>query len=240
MTETRVHRTGSTPMCDREHRKRRAPRWALVCIFAMAAATVVTSAPAGANHGVDSIFPSANYQGGDSDCKEHSVSGVCLADSRWHTVYAVALGSKMQAATVFTLDLSYDTTDINVIYHSTSQVTYSGSWETDVIYSNSNSLPSNVWGRNRCDDDSPGGGKCDQFYVLYHADKFDAEIPNDTTLQRAIACQETGHTVGMLHGSNSDPSQADTSAAFRCMRTNPLAAVASMGPHNINQVNGQY
>ena len=188
-----------------------------------------------ADHGVDSIFPSPNYQGGDSGCDEGVF--ICQADSSVHTVYINALGPKMQAATVFTLGLSYDTTDLSVIYHGNSAVTYSGTLETDVIYENNNSLPSNVWGRTRCDDNSPGGGKCDQFYVSYHADKIDAEIPTNTTLQRAIACHETGHTVGLLHGANSSPAQAQTAVEFRCMRTSPLPAVESMGPHNIHQVN---
>lgn len=198
--------------------------------------SAVSVVPATADHGPDSLFPSPNIYGGDADCKE---GRVCQADSRTHTVYAVALGPKMQAATVFTLDLSYHTTDLNIIYHNDSNVKYSGSWETDVIYQNQNSLPANVWGRARCDDDVDGS-ECDQFYVSYHADKIDAEIPNNTDLQRAIACHETGHTVGLLHGNNADPVQDSTAVEFRCMRTKPVPAVPSMGPHNIQQVNAHY
>lgn len=198
---------------------------------------VAAATPSGAHHGPDSIFPSANIYGGDVDCE---AGRLCKADSATHTVYIEQLGPKMTAATQHVLG-DYDAdTDLSIVYHDSSQVTYSGSWETDVIFVNRNSLPSNVWGRAVCDDASPGNGKCDQFYVLYHADKIDADVPNDVSFHQTIACHETGHTLGLLHGSNADPAVSSSQFDFRCMRTSPLPDDPVIGTHNTDQIDANY
>ena len=197
---------------------------------------VILSAPSGAHHGVENIFPSPNIYGGDPDCENGQL---CLADSRIHTVYVEPLGPKMTAATEFTLNVYENNTDLDVIYHDSSNVKYSGSWETDIIYVNRNSLPDNVWGRAVCDDSSPGNSKCDQFYVLYHADKIDADMPDDVRRQRSLACHETGHTLGLLHGGNADPSVSNTQYALRCMRT-PLQSDPFLGAHTKDVINRNY
>lgn len=187
-------------------------------------------------HHTDSVFPTPNIYSGSATCRKGQL---CKADSRTHTVYLGRLGPKMTAATRKTLNLSYHPeTDLRVVYHNSRTVKYRGSWETDVIYVNRNSLPSNVLGRAVCDAPE-SNGKCDQFYVLYHADKIDAEIPNETNLHHALACHETGHTLGLTHGSNANPSQRNSSWRMGCMRT-PLGNNRWLGTHNTHEINRTY
>lgn len=183
----------------------------------------------------DSIFPSANYQGGFANC---DVGELCLADNSTHTVFTGNLGTKMRTATHNTLDYSWDTTNIDVVYHSAP--VYTGSSETDLIYEYNNALGSTTWGTTFCDDDG-GAGKCDQFYIQYHGDKICPGIEcDDASFLQSIACHETGHTFGLLHGSNSAPNQSDTEGTLRCMRTKPVPDDPTVGAHNVSQINTQY
>jgi len=83
---------------------------------------------------------------------------------------------------------------------------------------------------------------CDQFYVEYHGDRIcPGTYCDSVAFQRTLACHETGHTVGLLHGSNANPATTDTDTSFNCMRTNPMPANDTvMGTHNVGEVDDEY
>jgi len=229
---------GGTDNCDR--RDVTSLKWARSSILAavLVVSLVALPAIASANHGgIDSLLPTADIP---APCFDSSVNNgtICKADNKTHTVSVEALGPKMAAATTFTLTQSYDTTDLKVVFQTGNQVSYSGCCETDVIYQFQNTLPGNVIARTWCED-AISSTKCDQHYVGYNGLWLGANIPNNVQKQRSLACHETGHTVGLVHGSDSTPAQNNNDPNYQCMRS-PLNSVFTMGPHNAQQVNANY
>jgi hypothetical protein len=202
----------------------------------MASALIWSPGTAGAHHGVDSIYPSLNYQL-YTQCSE---GGICQGDSSVHYVNFDGLGPALRQATSNTLYNSYDTTDLTI--RQQRPAVTDGPDETDVIYRLNDGLGMNTWGRAFCDDDSPSDPVvCDQFYVEYHGDKIcPGNECYDASFHETLACHETGHTVGLLHGENATPRQDNEDADFRCMRTDVLPDDPRMGTHNVQQVNSVY
>lgn len=160
---------------------------------------------------------------------------VCQADNGRHTVYLGYLNTRMRDATRFILNNAYRPVPyISIVYETEPRL--SGPGETDVIYGYG-SLPNNVWGRANCND-SLGASqfRCDQFYVYYDG----AQIcnrwcdPDNITMFRSIACHETGHTFGLLHGNQADPEPGVSRNTYdlRCMRTKPLVPDTGLGDQN--------
>lgn len=79
--------------------------------------------------------------------------------------------------------------------------------------------------------------RCDQHYV-----RFD----NSTPAQKVV-CHESGHAVGLTHGSDADSgyypdgSVDDADDSLACLQT-PVSVfqTAKIGPHNTSEVNGTY
>lgn len=217
--------------------------------LAVAAGAIGLTTPAVGHHGYDNMFPTVNYQGGSSACFKGSHVGgnVCRADNGTHAVhFRSTVPSNMVSGTSASLNGSYDVgTDMSIIYHSSSQVSYSGSAETDIIYGGtSQNLNDNTYGVAYCDDpiESWWGGstsRCDQFYVIYNRNV----TPGFSSRQaRAAGCHETGHTVGLVHGSNAFPSLSNGDSSLACMRTN--VPYSTMNPylkeHNTYEINRTY
>jgi hypothetical protein len=130
------------------------------------------------------------------------------------------------------LDLSLTTTNINVQYHA-NPVT-SGAAETDLIYRQiSTGIPSGSLGVTFCDD-AISNTKCDQHYINFTEDI--------TTVPRSLACHESGHAVGLLHGFNAEPQVPNDDPTLGCMGSGmPIGSLSQyLGTQNINMINGTY
>src|SRR5690606_11205858 len=79
--------------------------------------------------------------------------------------------------------------------HLTSEVEFTGSAETDIIYQEG-PVPSQNDGYTWCDDPVDGTFyKCDQQFIRIEPGAY----------KQGLTCHETGHAVGLLHGMGSSP-----------------------------------
>ncbi len=126
------------------------------------------------------------------------------------------------------LSSRYEPTDLNVSYDSSP--VFSGSGETDVIYQEG-IVQSGFDGVAWCDDSSPAPVyDCDQQYV---------RIRGNGVYNTGLACHETGHAVGLVHGANSNPTTSQTDADLGCMRT-PVPSGSALGANQVNRINQMY
>ncbi len=126
---------------------------------------------------------------------------------------------------------SFDGTDLNTFYDST-PVT-SGSGETDLMYRSNDedfgttSLIGIYW----CDDAVNGTSwKCDQGYVNFRS----------TVYGRELACHETGHSVGLLHGNYAYPTLSKTDSRLHCMVSAVNPNEYLLGTMNVTNINNVY
>jgi hypothetical protein len=233
------HEVHARGMSFRENRirppsvlSRRPPHRRVGCVTAVVATLWLLAAPeALAHHSVggiplDNMFPTAR------------TSQFCVAE-KWHpcqTDNATLTIHKANTLTDFgkqnvdqTLFGSYDTTDLNVYKHP--DPIWTGPGETDVIYRvNANDVPDGHLGGVWCDDASNGAiAECDQFYAAFR---------NQPSV--ALACHETGHTVGLTHGSDAYPQVPDDHYDLRCLRDPLISTDPYVGPHNVDQIDDTY
>lgn len=129
-----------------------------------------------------------------------------------------------------TLSGSYNGTHLNVS-HASSPV-YSGSAETDIIYiSSPGGFVTGDDGYTWCDNVAAANSfKCDQQYVNFRY----------TSTTRPLACHETGHAVGLLHGANSNPTSNNQASALQCMKKTVSSADWHLGSNNTTSINNMY
>ena len=183
---------------------------------------LVSTATAIAHHGsIRSIFPTSNYQ---APCQKF---GVCRQDNASMSYfYGRGLSTDGRSTITSAINNWYSPTNLNPYYDS--NPTYDGSAETDVIYAVAPEVvPSGKGGVSRCDDPS-GTVECDQTYVSFAYNPY-----------AALACHETGHSVGLLHGTDAAPLQDAEATEFRCMRVSAPSG-SYLGDHNIHQINISY
>jgi hypothetical protein len=196
---------------------------------ATVAVLLCAPAPAPATH-YDNMFPTGNTS--FSTCADSSPGGpFCQTDNATLTVHrqsSLSAASKDNIA--WTLNNSWDTTDLNVSYDSTPA--YSGTAETDIVYQrNDAAVEAGKDGIAWCND-AVSTFRCDQHYVAFDL----------ATAPRALACHETGHAVGLTHGNNANPTVDAQASSLECMR-NPLTYSGAdnfVGAHNANWVNATY
>lgn len=131
---------------------------------------------------------------------------------------------------------SYEGTDLDVAYDSTP--VFSGTGETDIVY---RSVPRDFYhdytiGWTWCDDVAGTGiqHKCDQAYV-------NIRYPNDGYYNgRWLACHETGHAVGLMHGEDSSPVWDNYDARLQCMIKGRDIDLRFLGPMNVRNINKVY
>lgn len=125
---------------------------------------------------------------------------------------------------------SYDTTDLAVYFDTSPK--YDGSGETDVIYraKASDFAGTDFIGMTWCDD-AVSSLRCDQQYV-----QFEDAYATD----RALACHETGHSVGLLHGENAAPRFDNQDSRLGCMVKRIVSSLKFVGANNVSNINATY
>jgi hypothetical protein len=84
-------------------------------------------------------------------------------------------------------------------------------------------------GRTWCDN-AVDATKCDQHYVNFRS---------NSVVTAGLACHETGHAVGLLHGQDASPAQSNTEYWLFCMQ-DPVGPGVGLGAHNAAQINAVY
>ncbi|MHC5260812.1 hypothetical protein ACYSUO_23260 [Streptomyces sp. UC4497] len=205
------------------------------------AGVLVISGPAVAAPVTDNIVPTGSVGPGTPGCTTDPDGGDgsldCLTDNA--TVYyymdsggEYELESEDRHYVQETFRTEFSPTDLEIHYDS--NPTFSGSGETDIIYQEgSTNLDSDSDGVTWCND---GGDpdlarfECDQQYI---------RIRGNGTYSYDMACHETGHAVGLTHGSDAYPAISDHNNALACMTTSPVETW-SLGSSNTQNINAVY
>ncbi len=190
---------------------------------ALILATFLLLAPgATGHHGPDSMYKTVNLA---QNC---STSIYCHTDNASFTYFRESsLNSTAKGNIATILSEKYNPTDLNVIHES--PPAYTGGAETDVIYQvNSSAVPWYAQATTWCDDPIDSV-KCDQHYVAFKS--------NDVAINNAIACHETGHTVGLTHGEDAYPPMSSTDSNLGCLA---VPSPYSLPVHQTSQINAIY
>jgi len=173
----------------------------------------------------DNMRPTENYPDG---CSSSTIYGdFCQTDNASLTIFRESTITSAGSTSISaTLNLSYATTDLNV--SNQNPPAYTGASETDIIY-RAAPLGGSFTGYTWCDN-AVSVTACDQQYV-----QFDNGSPD-----RALACHETGHGVGLTHGPDAWPALSDTDARLGCLRRPVVAANSLLGQNNVDNINSTY
>lgn len=182
-----------------------------------------------ADHGVDSMYRNP----GQDNCREGIPrQDVCRADNINHTWFlSPGYSADMLNASVSAMN-SWGTTDVNTFRESSLSYLV-----TDVHFWPDPALQGTT---------TLGNVDCLKALDWLRCNAYNARIRPDVytggyNLAKAVICHEAGHTLGLLHGSDSVPQVSDQQAAMGCMRTDPLTgAMRFPGTHNLHQLNSAY
>lgn len=201
-------------------------------LLALAGAALVgTAVQSQAAADPDTMVPTARYNPGG--CLPNG-NGVCRTDNSTVTYYMdsveeYALEEVDKAVVRQVLAEQFNPTHLTVTYDS--NPTFSGSAETDIVY-REGGVPAGAIGVTRCNDPA-SGYECDQQYV---------EIRGGGEYDYGTTCHETGHAVGLLHGSESTDewgnAYSNTDTRLGCLTT--PAANVGLGTIRIADINQQY
>lgn len=191
----------------------------LVMLGAIAALVGVPTASA---HHTDNMFKTANY---GTNC---STSTYCQSDNSSLTFFREASLTTTAKSNIWSVVFGkYDPTDLSASHES--PPVYTGASETDLVYQVDGSIyPSQA--RTVCDDPIDGT-KCDQFYVKFGNDFWSEQI--------VIACHETGHGVGFVHGQFASPIKSNTDPSLECSADGSGASYV-VGTHMVPLINSTY
>jgi hypothetical protein len=211
------------------------------CVLALVSAWILaTAGVASAEPVTDNIVPvggfgapacSADPDGGDGTVD-------CLTDNS-HVYYYMdssgeyELESRDRNIVTETLRDEFSPTDLAIHYDSSP--VFSGSGETDIIYQEgSTNLDADIDGVTWCNDSGEGSGtyaawECDQQYI---------RMRGNDEITHGLACHETGHAVGLVHGSAAYPSISDGNNSLGCMTT-PIETY-DLGASNTESINDVY
>jgi len=186
------------------------------------------------------MVPTATYDPGD--CHEGVIGAeVCQADNASDSVYTASLSQALRDGVEQTLNQSYETTDLDIQYTTNPVYSADNNAETDIIYLINDNLPSNALARTYCEDRDGGGVQCDQHYVEFDRGTICAtwDCTNPDENQR-VGCHETGHAVGLTHGSEAYPVVPNDYGPLYCLRTPAAATTRNMGADNEALINATY
>ncbi|MGW0712321.1 hypothetical protein ACWD4G_41340 [Streptomyces sp. NPDC002643] len=193
--------------------------------FAVVAATAVSWAAV-----TDNLVPTNNYNTGCLNGM--SSNSVCRTDNKDVTYYMDSGGSDKledidRQNVKVVMAQEYAPTDLTITYDSTP--TWSGDAETDIYYAEA-TVPGSDEGLTWCNDNSPGGFKCDQQYI---------RIEGGGQYTPGLVCHETGHAVGLLHGSDASPALPNQDPRLGCMKKS-VDFADGLGANNREQINANY
>jgi hypothetical protein len=210
----------------------RMPAKAVTAAFALTALSAVPALAA-----TDNLVPTYTYS---PICANSSTSSamVCKTDNAavWYYMdsngeYELEQGDRDTVSGV--LNGQYGPTDLTIHYDSSP--VFSGDAETDVVYQEgSTGLGDGVVGMTWCNDAVNGEYyECDQTYIRIRG----AGPMSDAR----VVCHETGHAVGLTHGSEAYPVVARSDSQLGCLRT-PLEAITSgtLGSNQVREINLNY
>lgn len=199
-------------------------RTTAVCLLVLGAAV-----PAHAHHGVDNAYQNP----GLDDCRQGSPrQDVCRADNATHTWFlSNGYSSSFLNAAVSSMN-DWGTTDLN-----TARDTSLSYLETDVHFWPDNTLTdTNTLANTDCLT-AVNWLRCGAYQVRVRPDVYQGGY----NLAKAVVCHETGHTIGLLHGNQSNPQVANQNLDLGCMRTQPLdGQMRFIGEHNLWEADRMY
>ncbi|SEC83488.1 hypothetical protein [Streptomyces melanosporofaciens] len=127
--------------------------------------------------------------------------------------------------------LSTEYSPTHLAIHYDADPVFSGSAETDIVYQEgSKNLDADSAGVTWCNGVGSGRYDCDQQYIRIRG--YDAYT-------KGRVCHETGHAVGLQHGSASQPSLGNQDTRLGCLQT-PSAPGDHLGSNNKDHINAVY
>lgn len=203
-------------------------RWIPVCLAMFLGGTALLfllTGPVSAHH-FDSMFKTPNANWNCSDWGSSPNGSFCQNDNS-DVTYCIESSLSGASTTINSvLSNEFAPTDLTVTYDSTCD--YSGGSETDIVFQYLSSLPGNADGYAWCDD-SNNSTQCDQHYNAFR----------HTSPWYSLVCHEIGHAIGLTHGPQADPQQADATADLGCMG-NAAFYQNFLGSHNASQIDATY
>lgn len=201
----------------------------------MVASVLALALPATAAGAVDNIVPTGTW---NPTCQSGMTAYVvCQTDNAGVYYYMDSQGeyeleTPDRQAVEAALNEEYAPTDLTITYDSTP--VFSGSGETDIIYQEGAfGMPDYVLGITWCDDAVDGSTyECDQSYI---------RVRGAGVYSKKIACHESGHAVGLTHGTEAYPVTSNSSSILGCMRT-PIESMttADLGSNQVSNINSVY
>jgi hypothetical protein len=140
--------------------------------------------------------------------------------------YSTILPDRYRSGTAFTINNSYQSTDLNFLKY--------GDGHNDQLnnyYTVTNDFNEMTWGYWNCVYFTNAlQTNCKHGHIRYNGKKH-----FNSTLNAALACHETGHSVGLQHfGTHS------SGPMVHCMQTDPVPEDPYVGPHNAGLINANY
>jgi hypothetical protein len=118
----------------------------------------------------------------------------------------------------------------SLAFHHDSSPVFSGSGETDIVHQEGSAgVSDDKEGITWFDAAGGDGYDCDQQYI---------RIRGHGWYSTSVTCHETGHAVGLPHGSRSSPRLSNTDDDLGCMTT--PAQTGDLGFDNTQNINATY
>ena len=201
-------------------------RFVAILLVVCAATFGLTSAALAAAY--DNIYPTTRSAW---VCGSSTFGGIfCLSDESSLTVFKqTSLTATGKARIDSTLSNEYNPTDLVVVY--VNPADYDGPNYTDVIYQQSTAgFAGTSWDAYSWCSQGMNASRCHQHYVRFEFDTF----------SEALACHETGHAVGLTHGSGASQNLSNTDSRLGCMRTPTASGYTDLKTDQVQNINAVY